>query len=325
MLKYQKILINLVILISLLPLSCSQDKMSNPEANQNWDSLSNETKQMFLTKISDAQEIVDKGKSKAAKREYTAIKKGFSDFLGPDIDLFIEAEIFLANRSFSDAARKYDNMLTNYRSSILADKAINREYEIGMSFLKGRKKIVIGFIPISGYDEGIEILEKMIDHAGINKQISIDASIAIAKNYEKREKFNEAYLKWWEIYSLVKKNETVNRDALLEMAKMKFAVYNKNPEPKQAYYDASCLQTAQTYYEMFKTSYPEYAEEIGVNETLNVIKEELAHKELTIGLFYQRTGFIQSANLYFDMVINNWPETKSAETARNMLKKNIGS
>ena len=106
---------------------------------------------------------------------------------------------------------------------------------------------------------------------------------------------------------------------------MKFAVYNKNPESKKAFYDSSCLQTAQTYFEMFESSYPEYAKEIGVSETLNVIKEELAYKELSIGLFYQRTGYKQSANLYFDMVINNWPESKSAETARNMLKKNIGS
>ena len=266
--------------------------------------------------------MVDDGKTKAARKEFKHIKENHSEFSGPDLDLFIKAELLLSQKKLTESARNYDKLLTKYSESLLSNKAVNREYEIGMTFLDGRKKIVLGLIPISGYEEGISILEKMIDHAGIDEQISIDASVAIAKNYEKREKFNEAYLKWWEIYSLVKKDDIINRDALLGMAKAEFSIYNRNPESKKPFYDASCLLTAKTYFEMLKSNYPEYAQEIGVSETLNVISEELAHKELSIGLYYQRTGNKQSANLYFDMVISNWPKSRSAETAQNMLDKN---
>jgi tetratricopeptide (TPR) repeat protein len=322
MLKCKKILINLTIAIFLASISSLQAKTWRLEENQSWDLIATNNKEKFLTEISDAQKMVDDCKTKAARKEFKDIKENHSEFSGPDLDLFIKAELLLSQKKLTESARNYDKLLTKYSESLLSNKAVNREYEIGMTFLDGRKKIVLGLIPIAGYEEGISILEKMIDHAGIDKQISIDASVAIAKNYEKREKFNEAYLKWWEIYSLVKKDDIINRDALLGMAKAEFAIYNRNPESKKPFYDGSCLLTAKTYFEMLKSNYPEYAQEIGVSETLNVISEELAHKELSIGLYYQRTGNKQSANLYFDMVISDWPKSRSAETAQNMLDKN---
>lgn len=325
MLKYRILFASLMIAAIPAAISFSQENTWRLEENQNWDVVPVNNRTKFLSEISDAQQSVDEGKTKAARKEFSEIKGNFSDFAGPDLDLFIKAELLLSQKKLSKAARNYDNMLTKYAESPLANLAIIRESEIGMAFLNGRKKMALGFIPVSGTEDGIGILEKMIDHAGYNKQISVDASIAIAKNYEKRKKFDDAYLKWYEIYSLANKNDTINKDALLGMAKAKLAVYNSKRESKRSFYDASCLKTARTYFEMFQASYPEEADKLGIAETLNVITEQLAYKELSTGLFYQRTDNKESANLYFDMVINNWPNSKSAEIARNMLNKNNGS
>jgi outer membrane protein assembly factor BamD (BamD/ComL family) len=117
----------------------------------------------------------------------------------------------------------------------------------------------------------------------------------------------------------------LRRDALLGMAKAKYSIYNKNPESRKPFYDASCLRSARSYYQMLKSYYPDYAQETGVDETLDVIAEQLAYKELSVGLYYHKMGNIQSANLYFDMVISNWPKSKSAEIAQNKLNKNTES
>lgn len=328
MLKIKTIFITVIFVSVLVKVPFSQADTWRLEENQNWDLIadisdSNEAK--FLTVVKDVQNTVNEGKIKAANKEFAALKADFSDYSGPDLDLFIKAELLLSKNKFSKAARNYDKLLTKYPKSLLSGPAIIREYQIGMTYLEGRKKVVLGLIPISGNEEGISILEKMIDHAGYDKQISIDASIEIAKNYEKRKKFEEAYLKWYEIYSLTDKNDVIDRDALLGMAKAKLAVYNKNPEYKKPFYDASPLRTARSYFEMLRASYPDYAQEIGIDETLNVITEELAYKELSIGLYYKKMGNIQSANLYFNMVISNWPESKSAEIAKNMLEKEVKS
>lgn len=292
---------------------------------QNWDLIATDPQTKFLEALSDVQKLVDERKTKAAEKEFKALKENFPKFTGPDLNLFVKAEILLSKKKFTKAASSYDKMLTKYPDSLLKDSAIKRQYKIGMAFMSGSKHNVLGFIPVKGDDTGIGILEKMTDHAGYSSTLAVDASITIAKNYEKRKKFNEAYLKWWEVYSLAKKNPELDRDSLFGMARNKFAQYNKNPASKRAFYDASSLRSAKSYFEMFRSSYPEDANAAGVNETLSVINEELAYKELSTGLYYYKVGKKQAANLYFDMVINNWPDTKSAETAWTMLKSKTGS
>ena len=325
MLKYKKLFIYLFAAFSLIQTSAFATNTWLLQDDQNWDLVANEAQKKFLTNIVAAQNLANEGKTKKATKEFAAIKKNFPDFADKALNLFVKAELQLSKMKLTDAARSYDKLLTKYKDSILRDLAIKRQYEIGMTFLDGRKKVVLGFIRIKGDTEGISILEKMIDHAGFDSKISIDASVAIAENYEKRKKFDEAYLKWYEIYSLAKSDSIIKRDALLGMAKAKYSVYNKNPESRKPFYDASCLRSARSYYEMLKRYYSDYAEEIGVDETLNAIKEQLAYKELSIGLYYEKMGNIQAANLYFDMVMSNWPESKSAEIAQNKLNSKTKS
>ena len=111
------------------------------------------------------------------------------------------------------------------------------------------------------------------------------------------------------------------RDALLGMARNKHAVYNKPPEHKRPFYDASCLSTAKSYYVRFKLLYPKEARDIAIDGILAEIDEQLAYKQLSIGRYYHKTGNIQSANLYFDMVVNDWPDSKAAQQAKELLTK----
>ena len=177
---------------------------------------------------------------------------------------------------------------------------------------------------ISGYAEGIRIMEKVIDRTGIDSTMGIEAAIAVARNYEQRDKFHEAYLKWWEI-SLEWQTGQIGRDALLGMAQSKHAINNKNPEYKRPFYDASCLRSAKSYYERFRLLYPEDAKVLGVGKILKEITEQLAFKEYIIGQYYKRTGSKQSANLYFDEVVSDWPDSTAATIVRDMHDNNSTS
>jgi len=164
-------------------------------------------------------------------------------------------------------------------------------------------------------------MEKITERAGIDSPIGFKAALAAAKNYEKRKLFNEAYTKWRQI-SLQWQTTQLGKEALLSMAKCKHAEYNKHPENKRTFYDSANLSTAKTHYLKFKSQYPKDAQEIGVDETVKQIDEQLAQKQLSIASYYQKTGHIQSANLYFDMVIKDWPGTKAAESAKQARTKN---
>ena len=56
---------------------------------------------------------------------------------------------------------------------------------------------------------------------------------------------------------------------------------------------------------------------------IKVIDEQLAEKQLTIAKYYHRTGHIQSANLYYDMVLNDYPNTVAAKAASQGLTGRI--
>lgn len=279
-----------------------------------------ESEDKFLAAVAKAKKSVETGPTSAAREAYDAIKIDFPETAGPDFDIFVKAEIYYCKGEFAKAVRNYNKLLTEFPKSKLTDAALDREFAIATAYLAGRKKTVLGFIKIKGYAEGVRIMEKIAERVGLDTQMGINASVAVAENYEQRKKFNEAFLKWWEI-SLEWETGPVGADALLGMARNKHAVYNKPKEYKRPLYDASCLNSAKSYYGRFKLLYPTNAKEIGVDEILSEIDEQLAYKQLCIGRYYQKTGNIRSANLYFDMVVNDWPGSKAAGEAKELLTK----
>jgi len=213
-------------------------------------------------------------------------------------------------------------LLKEYPQSQLRQAALDRQFAIATAFLAGRKRTVLRIFRIRGYAEGIRIMERITDRVGLGSPMGLKAAIAVAENYEQREKFNEAFLKWWEISSEWETRQ-IGADALLSMARCKHAVYNKHPEHKRSQYDASSLITAKSYYEKFRLLYPKDAEEKGIDQILNQINEQLVYKQFAISQYYQRTANRQAANLYYNMVINNNPDSNVAKIAEEMLTKNL--
>jgi len=318
--EYRMRFVILAIAVVLSALSTASADTWRLEKGRDFKAVSADGEDKFMVAVAEAKKFVNTGQTKAASKAYDAIKNDFPDIAGPDFDLFIEAEIYYCKVKFTKAVRNYDKLLTEYPKSGFREAALDRQFAIATAYLGGKKKTLLGFIKIKGYAEGIKIMEKITDRVGLDTQMGIEASVAIAENYEERNKFNEAYLKWWEI-SLEWEMGPVGRDALLGMARNKHAVYNKPPEHKRTFYDASSLNSAKSYYGRFKLIYPEDARKIGVDEILSEIDEQIAYKQLSIGRYYQKTGNKQSANLYYDMVANDWPGTKAAEEAKEMLAK----
>ena len=318
--EYRMRFVILTIAVVLSALSTASAGTWRLEKGRDFKAVSAEGEDKFLVAVAEAKKLVNTGQTKAARKAYNAIKEDFPEIAGPDFDLFIKAEIYYCKVEFTKAIRNYDKLLTEYPKSGFREAALDRQFAIATAYLAGKKKVLLGIIKIKGYAEGIRIMEKITDRVGLDTQMGIKASVAVAENYEQRKKFNEAFLKWWEI-SLEWEMGPVGRDALHGMARCKHAVYNKPPEHKRAFYDASSLNSAKSYYGRFKLLYPEDAKEIGINELLSEIDEQLAYKQLSIGRYYQKTGNRQSANLYYDMVANDWPGTKAAEEAKEMLTK----
>jgi len=281
------------------------------DSNNNWRLVSGQRRDDYLLAVSKIKQLISDGQTENVQNSLLKLKKDFPEIAGPDLDAFLKAEVFFCQGKFTRAVKSYDTFLTSYPRSNLYDAALDREFAIATAFLAGQKRTVLRVFRISRYDEGIKIMEKITDRAG-DAPIAARAAVAIAEHYEKRGKFNDAYYQW----SLISSRWPTGRmgkDALLAMARCKHAAF------KGTHYSDADLISAKTYYENFKDRYPDDAEKIGLDKILKQIDEELAYKQLDIAQYYRRTENLQSANLYYQMVVDNWPETNAAKMAREFI------
>ena len=156
-------------------------------------------------------------------------------------------------------------------------------------------------------------MEKIASRAG-DAQIARRALMAVAKSYEERKKYVEAYEIWSQISSTWPGGE-MEQAALLGMAQNMHAAYRG---PK---YDATSLISAKSYYQEFQLRYPKYAEDIGVKQILADIEEQLALKQYTIGKYYDKTDSKLAANLYYQNVVENWPNSMPADFVEQANQK----
>jgi len=288
------------------------------QQGQDWKSVPGDAKDRYLLVVARTEKLVSTGQTKALAEEWNQLKKLFPEIKEADLDTFIKAELSFCAGEYSKASRSYEKFLAkDYYDSPFYEAALERQYRIASAFLAGQKITVLGVFKMKGDATGIRIMEKITDRAG-DRPIGIEASRALAQYYENKGMFNEAYLKWSEI-SWQQQDAQTAKEALLAMARCKHAAYNG---PK---YNASHLRSAKSYYEDFKVRYPEDAAKLNVDQILKEIDEQIAYKQFCIGQYYQSAGKTQAANLYYDMVIRNWSETKAAQLAKDVLAKNMHS
>lgn len=312
MLKHSIQLAVLLIIVALTAFSTVSADVWRLDSEENWTTISPQDK--FLVAVSEVKKLVNTGHTEPARLAYEQLKKDFPELNGPDLNAFIEAELLFSQGLFTKAYRAYEKILRESPQSRLRPAVLDRQFAIGTAYLGGEKKRILKIIDLKGDAEGIRIMEKITDTVGIQSPLGLRAALAIAENYHRRELFGDEYLKWWEI-SLQYKTGQIAKDALLGMASSKHAIYNKHPEEERAFYDPANLSTAKTYYRQFDSRYPEEAKKLGIEGVIKQIDEQLAEKQLTIARYYHRTGHIQSANLYYDMVLQDYPQTNAAQAA----------
>ncbi len=290
--------------------------------DQQWKPVSPEGPEGFVLAVSQAKKLVNSGDVKAAREAFGQLKKDFPELTGPDFEAFIEAELLYGQAKFTRAVRRYEKLLDDYPESRFRDAALDRLFAMGTAYLGGQRKRLLLVFSVRGYAEGVKIMERVTDRVGLDSALGLRAARAVVESYEKRGLYDEAYLKWWEI-SLQWQRGPTGRDTLLGMARNRHASYNKPAESRRAHYDSSRLKSARSWYEKVQSLYPEDANRLGVKDEIRRIDEQIALKELAIAQYYDRTGKTTAANLYYDMVISDWPDTRAAATARAVRAGNV--
>lgn len=280
--------------------------------DQSWKSLPQGDASDYASIVAKIKELVDSGQVKAARAWSERLKKEYPEVAGADFDSYIEAELLFGRGKFSKASKSYNKLMDNYRESSYYDAALDRQFSIGRAFLAGQKRPVLKIFKIRGYSAGEKIMDNIIDRAG-DAPISKKAAIEVALSYEKRFKFTEAYQRWSEVGSRWSTG-AVGKMASLGMGRCSHASY------RGADYDYSGLLSAKSYYEDYQQKYPTDAERLKLVGKLSQIEEQKAYKQYSIGSYYAKTGSIGAANLYYQLVVDQWPKSSAATMASEAIR-----
>lgn len=245
---------------------------------------------------------------------------------------------------YAPAVKNYDKFLREWDSNSPPwEQILAREYDIAMEFLGDRRIPFLGVFSISGRASGEKIMERVSEKTK-ETQLALDAGVAIANSYEIRglkdnSYYEAAHLKWLEVLETYDRESKISvpmptgvlgKDAVLAMGRCKYLAY-KGPD-----YDASFLigrafsekgqyDNAINCYKEFASQYPQEAKKASIESKLDDINDQLAEKDFKTGIYYQKTDNIQAANLYYQMVLRQWPQSKAAKRAQKMLAANLSS
>ena len=243
---------------------------------------------------------------------------------------------------YAPAVKNYDRFLREWDSNSPPWEAIlEREYDIAMEFLGKRRIPLLWVFSISGRASGEKIMERVSEKTQ-ETQLSLNAGVAIANSYEVRglkdnSYYEAAHLKWLEVLETHDKESIIpvamptgvlGKDAVLAMGRCLYMAY-RGPD-----YDASFLrgrafsergmyENAKNCYKAFAKQYPQEAKKASVESKLADINELLAEKDFKTGLYYQKTDNRQAANMYYQMVLRQWSQSKAAVRAQKMLAASV--
>jgi len=280
-----------------------------------WENVSDKTDSKYMLTVAEFKRLIAAGDTDLARQSLVTLKQQFPEIVGPDLDVFMEAETLYAEGKWPKAVNKYDDLIETWPNSRLYESALQRQFSIAVAFLNGEKRKVLKVLKLSAYEEGAKIIRRIADRAG-DASIAKRGLVTLAESYEKRAKFLDAYETWADISSRWPTADT-GRQSLLGMARSLHLAYGG---PK---YDAASLLSAKSYYQNFKLRYPQLTNEHQIDEQITLINEQLAYKQFAIGWYYERTGSIHAANLYYQYVLDNWPDTTAAKMADAEIQADI--
>jgi outer membrane assembly lipoprotein YfiO len=258
------------------------------------------------------QLLADKRGRSAKKRIIEWIK---ANTTSPERDrgLFLLAEMY---DQVGDKIRAYyhlDELMDFYPESRLFFPALEKQFGIADSFLKGYKRRFLGMPILTGEDEAIEMLFRIQERAP-GSPIAERSLLRSADYYYDHGDYDfavDAYAAYAKTYPRSPDTPGVRlRQAFASLAQFR----GKRFDPTPAIDAKAQLQDIQA-------EYPELARREGVSDILIKIDEMLASRIAATADFYRRTHQPRAQAYNLRYLVDNYPDTQAAAKAKSALEK----
>jgi len=261
---------------------------------------------------------LDEARSLLARGEPRAARKRLEDWMeaNPDHPRYTEAlyllgETYFAASSFWKAYERFSEVSQSSGGEMFY-KAIRRQIDVARAFLSGKKRIVLGFLRVPAYDDGVEILDRVWEQAPGTRYG--EESLRLKADYF----FDNGDMDLAQDEYVALANEYPNgryiRQAMLRSAEAAAAAYPGVP------FDDRALLEAEARYSRVQDAFPDLAEQERIPDRIDAIRQQRAEKDLYVAKWYERTRRTDAAAFYYKLVLQDWPDTLAAIEARSRLR-----
>jgi len=263
-----------------------------------------------------AQSIYKQKKYKEAIREFQRLIQYY-----PKAAEAAEAQYYLglcaeAQDNLYEAYLAFQKVIDKYPFSERIQEIIEKEFKIAESFMAGKTRKAFGInLPVD--NPAIEIFRKVVENSTYGPLASA-AQYKLGLVLKGAGRFLEAEEEFQKVISNYPKSEWVGATKY-QIASCK-ASLSRSPD-----YDQGSTSEAKSKFEEFVKEHPDAALSREAEDNIHKLKEKEAESNFGIGCFYEKQKLYESAKIYYNLVIENYPQSiwaaKSLERLQALERK----
>ncbi len=205
------------------------------------------------------------------------------------------------------AFQNYQKAIDNFPHVSNIDEIIAREFNIANIYASKQNPKVLGTEIMTSYDRAIEIYNKVVDNAPFGK-FADEAQFKMATTMKESGRYDEATLAFQKIL------DDYPASKLYAQAKYEMAdsAYKASLQPA---YDAAPTDKALKAFEDFTSTTSDEKLNKEAQGTIKRLKNKAAEKSFLTAEFYEQQKHYASAIIYYQDVIDRYPDSISAGIA----------
>ena len=261
------------------------------------------------------------GEYKKALRETQKFQEFYADAPEADQNQFLRGEIKLAMGEYMDAAKEFQQVIAGYPESNLFDDVIAKQYEIGDRFYDlGEKRLTddewykFRFFRKKPFKQAIAVYSMVIDNQPFTAAAA-EAQYKVGLCHYTREEYQEAAFEYRRVVE-----DYAGSDWVDEAAYGLAMCYYKQSLPPA--YDQSPSYLTVEAIENFKDRFPNDPRITELEPKRVEMVENIAKQRYETAQFYERRRLFDSARIYYQLVVEEFPGTEAASKAGEWLAAN---
>jgi outer membrane assembly lipoprotein YfiO len=263
-------------------------------------------------RLAAARQSLGKGENGAALRSARWAFIIAGDDAARGEALFLEGEALFHQGEYSAAHDVYRRILDEHSGHPRFRDAVGREHEIGTLLLKGEDPGRFLWFSVSREDEGVEILQRIVTEFPAER-FAEDSQFRIATYHFAEEEYEEAQ----EAYQRLYLDFPASKWAAISLFRAAECLLLRSRGPR---YDPTPLEEARSVFREYIRKYPRGDKVKEAEAEIARIEETQAFEEYVVARSYLRDGKSRSAEVYLRSIILNYPDTPTADVARETLR-----